>query len=182
MYLFHVSKINRNKDEIDMSSSIKNDIKYAYFLIDAMNRYQDFHSVFNSKIIQMYATEKDWTKEKIAVEAVFEYIRLTEYPNSPSRLLYTYFTDSLDSAKIFNHTERNGEGSIFKFDADGDKVFYYDMDIFHSAVRLLETIGLTQKTFEKLITLSRKYWLTDKDGNTEIIYKGHPVLKKTKVY
>ena len=94
MYLFHVSKINRNKDEIDMSSSIKNDIKYAYFLIDAMNRYQDFHSVFNSKIIQMYATEKDWTKEKIAVEAVFEYIRLTEYPNSPSRLLYTYFTDS----------------------------------------------------------------------------------------
>ncbi len=177
MKLYHVSRNNKNLDIIDMSKSIKNDIVYVYFLMDNMMEYGDFYHAYHSELMQKYSTEKEWGPNKIATEAIFEYIRLTEYSKSPSRLLYTYFTDSIEKATVFNETERENDGGYFSFDADEDKVYYYDMDIFDSAVEILRAQGLTKMSFEKVKKVARIYWQTSKKGHTEIIYKGNPVLK-----
>ncbi len=177
MKLYHVSTINKNKVEINMNESIKNDVIYVYFLMDKMSAYVDFYKAYNSNLIEMYSSQKGWKIEKIAVEAIFEYIRLFEYPSSPSRLLYTYFTDSIDKAKLFNQVERNNCGDYFSFEAEEDKAYYYDMDIFDSAVKMLENTGLSEISFENIKMIARKYWMTSKDGNSEILYKGRPILK-----
>ncbi|MBQ8575529.1 MAG: hypothetical protein IJ447_05730 [Clostridia bacterium] len=177
MKLYHVSTLNKNKVEINMTESVKNDVIYVYFLMDNMNAYTNFYQAYSSQLIEMYSNQKGWSKEKLAVEAIFEYVRLLEYSNSPSRLLYAYFTDSIDNAKTFNQVERNNCGDYFSFEAEEDKVFYYDMDIFDSAVKTLESVGLTEIAFENLKMLARKYWLTSRDGNTEILYQGRPILK-----
>ena len=177
MKLYHVSGNNKNVDEIDMSTSIKNDISYVYFLMDNMMEYSSFCQMYHSQLIQRYSQEKGWGLEKIATEAIFEYIRLTEYSSNPSRLLYAYFTDLIDGAKIFNQTQRADNGDYFSFDADENQAYYYDMDMFDLAVKTFETNGLTEQSFEKIKQISRSYWLTSKHCNTEIIYKGHPVLK-----
>lgn len=177
MKLYHVSTLNKNKVEINMTESIKNDVIYVYFLMDDMNSYISFCEAYSSQLIEMYSKQKGWSKEKLAVEAIFEYIRLLEYSNNPSRLMYAYFTDSIDKAKAFNKVERNNYGDYFSFEAEEDKIFYYDMDIFDSAVKILENIGLTKITFENVKTIARKYWLTSRNGNTEILYKGRPILK-----
>lgn len=177
MKLYHVSTFNKNKVEINMTESVKNDVTYVYFLMDNMNAYTNFYKAYNSRLIEMYSKQKGWSKEKLAVEAIFEYVRLVEYTNSPSRLLYTYFIDSINKAKTFNKVERNNCGDYFSFEAEEDKVFYYDMDIFDSAVKTLENIGLKEITFENIKMIARKYWMTSEDGNTEILYKGRPILK-----
>ncbi len=177
MKLYHVSGINKNKPEIDMRQSSKCDVTYVYFLMDAMQTYDEFHRMYNHSLVEQCSKEKGWSKEKIAAEAIFEYVRLTEFSASPSRLLYAYFTDSIQKAKTFNKVERNNNGDYFYFEADEDKIYYYDMDIFDQAVKELNETGFTEKSFEYIKSIARKYWLTSKEGNIEILYKGRPVLK-----
>lgn len=163
--------------EIDMGQHVKCDVVYVYFLMDAMQTYDKFCQMYNNSLVEQYSKEKGWSNEKIATEAIFEYIGLTEYANSPSRLLYAYFTDSLEKAKIFNKVERENSGDYFFFEGDEKNIYYYDMDIFKHAFKELRDTGLTEKTFEHIKSLARKYWLTSKEGNIEILYKGRPVLK-----
>ena len=177
MELYHVSVINKNKDVIDMKASVKNDMEFVGFLLNNIKEYSDFYCSYHSDCMKRCSNKKGWSVEKIASEAVFEYVRLTEYSWSPSRLMYTYFTDSVERAKQFNKYKREENGDYFWFDADEDKVYYYDMDAFDSAVKLLKLQGLTEQSFEELKHIARTYWLTSKDGNTEILYKGKPVLK-----
>lgn len=177
MKLYHVSKRNKNIKVIDMNTSIKNDMEFVEFLLENIKEYNRFYQAYHSEFMQICSKNKEWTVEKIASEAIFEFIREKEYPSSPSRLLYAYFTDSVEKAKAFNDLERKNEGDYFVFNADEDKVYYYDMNEFHSAVKVLEHQGLTEQSFEKIKQSARRYWLTSKYGNTEILYKGNPVLK-----
>lgn len=177
MQLFHVSKRNKNKIEVDMAEFPKGDMQFLSFLIDVVNDYDAFYQTYNSEFMKMCSKKKKWTIEKMASEAIFEFVRRKHYLSSPSRLLYAYFTDSIEKAKKFNEKEREKEGDYFVFDADEDIVYYYDMDMFDSAVKILEKQGVTQQSFERIKEVARKYWLTSKEGNTEILYKGTPILK-----
>ena len=177
MKLYHVSRNNKNKPEIDMSQTFKNDMRYVHFLIDVMKSFDEFYKMYNSPLAEQSSKERGWSKEKIATEAIFEYVRFTEYETNPSRMLYAYFTDSIEKAKAFNVDRRENDGDYFSFEADADKIYYYDMDIFHQAVKTLEIHGLTEDVFTNILKSARKYWLTSKEGNTEILYKGNPVLK-----
>lgn len=182
MQLFHVSKRNKNKLEVDMAEFLKGDMQFLSFLIDDVNDYDAFYQTYNSEFTKMCSKKKNWTVEKMASEAIFEFVRRKYYPSSPSRLLYAYFTDSIEKAKAFNDLERENQGDYFVFDADDEKIYYYDMDEFHSAVKVLEHQGLTEQYFERIKEIAQKYWRSSKAGNTEILYKGTPVLKNiTKV-
>ena len=178
MKLYHVSKNNKNRDVIDMKTFVKNDMEFVGFLLDSVQEYNCFYQAYNSEFMQMCVERKGWSAEKIASEAVFEYIRKNDYTSSPSRLSYAYFTDSIEKAMSFNKEERENEGAYFVFEADEEKVYYYDMDLFDMAVRILENDKLTENSFRKINDIAKKYWLGSKEGNTEILYKGNPVLEK----
>ena len=149
MQLYHVSIQNKNKEVIDMNTTIKDDMRFVGFLLDNIKGFDDFYQAYHSEFIQMCSKKRGWIVEKIASEAIFEFIRQSDYPSSPSRLVYAYFTDSIEKAKAFNGLERENKGDYFVFDADEDKVYYYDMDVFDSAVKVLEERGLTEQSFEK---------------------------------
>lgn len=88
MKLYHVSRNNKNKPEIDMSQTLKNDMCYIHFLIDVMKSFNEFYKMYNSPLAEQYSKERGWSKEKIATEAIFEYVRFTEYETNPSRMIY----------------------------------------------------------------------------------------------
>lgn len=177
MKLYHVSTQNKNKKIIDMKKSIKDDMRFVGFLLDRIKGFDDFNQAYNSEFMQISSKKRGWIAQKIVAEAIFEFIRQKDYPSSPSRLMYSYFTDSVEKAKYFNKKERENEGDYFVFEADEEKVYYYDMDVFNAAVKVLEKQGLTEQSFEKVKEFARTYWLTSEEGNTEILYKGSPVLE-----
>lgn len=176
MKLFHVSVINKNIDVIDMRKTVKNDYIYVEPLINNVNTFSGFNRGYYDPCMQQKAKTKGWTLNKLATEAIFEYIRFSEYPNSPSRLLSAYFTDSLIAAKEFNQKQRAGNGDFFWFEADDREVYYYDMGLFHLAVTSFDTSGITEANYNNALILARKYWLTSRNGETEVLYKGIPVL------
>lgn len=175
MKLYHVSKINKGQKIIDMCKNKKNDVKYVLFLMDEIYNYDRFYKAYRSEQMNTISNEKGWTREKIAAEAIFENIRRSEYTESPSRLLYAYFTDSLEKAKTFNKDQRNNEGDYFSFDADEDKVYYYNMDVFTEAADSLKN-GFSKQSFDFVKKKAKEYWTTSKSGNVEILYKGKPIL------
>ena len=52
------------------------------------------------------------------------------------------------------------------------------MDLFNLAVKILKSSHLTEETLEEIKGIAKKYWVGSKEGKTEILYKGNPVLKK----
>ena len=177
MKLYHVSKRHAGEIVLDMSRCIKDDLRFVYPLLVVTHSYEDFFATFNSQFMLNQSTKKEWSVCKIAAEAIFEWVRLRKYPNNPSRLLFSYFTDSLETAEVFNQKEREGQGAIFEFEGDAEKCYYYDMDVFDSAVKLLET-GLTLCSFKRIFDIADIYWKAENNKNIEILYKGHPILKR----
>ena len=177
MKLYHVSRHNADKEILDMRESIKDDLRFVYPLLVVVHSYEDFLVTFNSHFMHNQSTIKRWSICKIAAEAIFEWVRIKKYPDSPSRLLFAYFTDSMALAVAFNKKEREEQGAIFEFEGDIDRCYYYDMDIFDSAVKLLET-GLNEYSFKRIFDIADTYWKAENNQNIEILYKGHPILKR----
>ena len=48
---------------------------------------------------------------------------------------------------------------------------------FDSAVKLLET-GLNVCSFKRIFDIADIYWKAENNKNIEILYKGHPILKR----
>ena len=175
--LFHISTRNKQLNLLDMTIHKKNDLKYVFYIFDSAISFEEFLFAFNSKITKACSEEKGWSIEKLAAEAIFEYVRVQKHPESPSRLFYAYFSDSYEKAIEFNRKWRSDAGAIFEFTADIDKIFYYDMDIFDDAVKLFEK-GVTQKSYEDAMALAEIYWNAKSQKNIEILYKGYPVLTR----
>ena len=155
----------------------KCDIRYVSYLFYSATSFEEFLSAFNSDITKACSAEKKWSPEKLATEAIFEYVRTEKHPESPSRLCYAYFSESYEKAKEFNEKYRSGNGAIFKFTADPQNTYHYDMDIFDEAVKMFET-GVTLKSYEKVMALAEIYWNQTIKGETEILYKGYPILTR----
>lgn len=145
--------------------------------------FEQFYLEYNRPIISKLGKEKKWIVEKIATEAIFEYIRQKQYFYKPSRLSSTYFTNSLDAAEKFNNVNREGEADIFTFNADKNNAFCFNMDIFKNACVSFETRGLTLDTFLYAKHLAEIYWKGYEginNDNCEILYLGMPILKNIK--
>lgn len=179
MKLYHVSCRNANKEILDMREFIKDDLRFVYPLLVVVHSYEDFLVTFNSQFMHNQSHIKNWSVCKIATEAIFEWVRLRKYPNNPSRLLFAYFTNSMALAEAFKEKERDGQGAIFEFEGDVGSCYYYDMDIFDSAVKLLEA-GLNECSFKCIFDIADIYWKAENNKNIEILYKGFPVLKRIK--
>ena len=177
MKLYHVSCWNAGKEVFDMRESIKDDLRFVYPLLVVAHSYEDFLVTFNSQFMYKQSAIKGWSVCKIAAEAIFEWVRLRKYPDNPSRLLFAYFTDSMTLAETFNKKERKGQGAIFECEGDVDSCYYYDMDIFDSAVKLLEA-GLNECSFKCIFDMADIYWKAESNKNIEILYKGYPILKR----
>ena len=106
MELFHVSTHNKKMNSIDMGIKKKCDIRYVSYLFYSATSFEEFLSAFNSDITKACSAEKKWSPEKLATEAIFEYVRTEKHPESPSRLCYAYFSESYEKAKEFNEKYR----------------------------------------------------------------------------
>lgn len=177
MKLYHVSRIHAKKDILDMSIAPKNDIQFVHPMMVVAHSFENFSKAINSQLVHEQSKIKGWITQKIAAEAIFEYVRSEKYPDHPSRLLFSYFTDSFEAASLFNNTNREGQGAIFEFEAEKNKCYYYDMDIFDFAVNQLIT-GLTELIFNQIFNIADIYWQAKNNKNIEILYKEHPVLKR----
>lgn len=180
MKLYHVSTINKDKKNLDLSIDPKQDIQFTGDLVYNVSSFERFYAEYNTPMISELARKRGWIKEKVATEAVFEYIRQKQYFYKPSRLLSTYFTNSLENAEIFNKREREGKAAIFTFDADSNNVFCFNMDLFHRACVSVESNGLKDDTFQYTKRLAEIYWQGYEGINNrdcEILYLGLPILK-----
>lgn len=177
MKLFHVSTNNKKMNSVDMATNKKHDIKYVFYLFYSATSFEEFLFAFNSDITKACSKEKQWSPEKLAAEAIFEYVRVRKHSESPSRLYYAYFSESYEKAKEFNEKHRSGNAAIFEFTADPKNVYRYDMDIFEDAVKTFEN-GVTLENYEKVIVLAETYWNQTIHGETEILYKGYPILTR----
>lgn len=83
---------------------------------------------------QMFA----WTRyAKYATEALFEYVRMEEFPNHPSRVLSNYFLDDLKFCEyVYRNTWGNATEEIrslvhmFEIDTDHDHLVKRDMRLY----------------------------------------------------
>lgn len=180
MKLYHVSTINKDKKKLDLSQEPKQDIRFTGNLVYNVSLFERFYSEYNMPIISELGKERGWIVEKVATEAVFEYIRQKQCFYKPSRLSSTYFTNSLENAKMFNNTEREGKAAIFTFNADENNAFYFNMDIFHNVCASFKSNGITNDTFQYAKQLAEIYWKGYEginNTNCEILYLGLPILE-----
>lgn len=174
MKLYHVSGFHKDKSSIDFSISAKPTRDPMLEQVPQARSIRLLRDVYNNSEL-LSAT--GWKPYKIVAELIFEYIRKNEYPDSPSRLVYPFFSKNLDDAILFNREYRNGEGGIFICEADAAKVHYYDMDLFtevSDAVRDNGDAPLTEALYIHAQNNAREYWETSKDGTMEILYEGFP--------
>ena len=185
MELYHVSTQNRSLDVLDMSRMPKQDFDSVKKLVDDVRIFPDFYKELNSSKMQQFSLERGWIKEKIAAEAIFEYVRREEFKEKPSRLYSAYYTASSENAYSFNRRQRGGRGAIFVFTADESKSFCFNMDIFHKACVCFQEEEIREESVKKVVMVAREYWKGYENiasSNSEILYLGNPILEKYKEY
>ncbi len=90
-------------------------------------------------------------------EAIFEYIRKTEFPNDPSRVWGVFVVPTYEEAVEFKSKYRAEKANIFEIIQSPENVFRYDMGFFDIAHKPIEE-GLNIDTFINACEAARRYW------------------------
>lgn len=175
MKLYHVSTQHNDEMKVDLSISPKTYRRTLEWWIPRAGSYDLFSKACESKELPLI---NGWKHFKVVAELIFEYIRVSEYPDSPSRLECPFFFKSLEDAITFIKEQRAGKGFIFTCEANATKAHYYNMDLFTEASDAIEINGLNEDLYTRAQSNACEYWKTSKEGTTEILYEGFPVIEK----
>lgn len=104
---------------------------------------------------------REWSDcSKWGTEAIFEYIRMTEFKKCYSRIFSNFFYESIDMCKnLFKRDyEEPGDddGTIFIYEIDVDDENYqrYDMEMYDIAYEKMENL----EDIEIIKNIARRYW------------------------
>ena len=171
MLYYHVSRYV-NKGDL-LTKETKNNYDFCEYISNCdvttyekvLTCYQHLCSKNTFEITQR--KESKWVSE-----AIFEYIRKTEYIDMPSRIWGVYLSENLESARLFKNEYRRpiinerGEkliGYIYEVEVPSEaKICVFDMNIYSQADQILQN-AIEKETFDELTFLSicsmaREYW------------------------
>ncbi len=95
-------------------------------------------------------------------EAIFEYVRKTEYPQYPSRVWGVFVTRTYKDAEEFNFEARKGRANIFEIVQPIENVFEFDMQLFSLACDPMVKPGLNDITINDAFNYAKLYWSREK--------------------
>lgn len=166
MKLYHYSVDSYNGDQ-----SLKNDYAKHYqfaqpFILALRENMTVFKATYYacmyfSREFRDLNLRKYENFRKDAVEAIFEYVRETEFANySCSRLNCVYYCESKEEAIQYAINDCINCGDFTKeqvklleVEVQADRIFRYDQNIYNQAMTVMK-----ENDFEKVFTLARDYF------------------------
>lgn len=103
------------------------------------------------------------TFEKWLCETLFESVRKQRYPNCPTRIYGTFLCKEFSESRMFNETEREGDGTIFRVRTK-ESVDYFDMKLFTDAESSLHC-GISEGVYNYCLEKAVKYWESKNDAS-----------------
>ena len=140
----------------------------------SLDKCKDLLKEINQK--NNYPDNEKRRDDKWLCEAIFEYVRKTEYPDNPSRVWGVFVVDTPEKAEEFIiKSNRKKESKIFEIVQPVENVFEYDMSFFDFAHVPIVQKGLNMSTFENACERAKSYWRHaryDKEAFIEYIIDG----------
>ena len=172
MRLYHYSV-----DSFQGGKSLRNDFKgqyrYAETFLLALRQGRDiftaayFSAMYLSRELVSLKLRKYENYRKDAVEAIFEYVRETEFADQPGRLRCVYYCRSREEAAAYAEDDCLADGSftkeqvrLFEVEADEKRVREYDQAYYNHALSALE-----RNAFDTVFADARSYYSMERTEN-----------------
>ena len=165
MILYHYS-VDSYKGGSTLINDYKNQYQYAEPFILALRQSMDvftaayYAAMYMGRELVALKLRKYENYCKDAVEAIFEYVRETEFPDLPSRLNCVYYCGTKAEALALMKDDCLADGlfsqeqvKLLEVDVDEARMQTYDQNFFNHAV---EEIG--HQHFESVFADARKYY------------------------
>ena len=156
---YHVSSYIRPGQIL--THATKNNYDYCCYVSTCEpSTYKEFLDIYQKLCLSNAERNSGRKADKWACEAIFDYVRRTEFPKMPSRIWGIYLTDSMEAAEEFLRTERDSQRAhIYEVQLpEKATVFSFDMDIFTKAHdNISENLG-NESSYAFAIEQAREYW------------------------
>lgn len=178
MQYYHVSSYVKEGDILTRHT--KNNREWCCFASSCdLSTYEKFLECYNYLYSRNVLNSTGRNAAKWACEALFDYIRRTEFGEKPSRIWGIYLSASLEDAKTFLAAERkpwvdsegmHHEAHIYTIVLQtNDQVHTFDMNLYTQADELLQHNSPSKKIYEFIIDKARLYWKSTCGSFTEYI-------------
>ena len=162
MIYYHVS-IQRNIGDV-ICPQQKSFSGWSEFVYNTSIRsYSDFAKIHDYLKASDVFRVTERTFAKWLCETLFESIRKQRYPNYPTRIYGTFLCKELSESRMFNKTEREGNGTIFLVHTK-EPVDYFDMQLFTDAECSLYN-GISEDIYNYCFEKAVKYWESKNDAS-----------------
>jgi len=187
MQYYHVSSYVKEGDVLTRNT--KNNREWCCFASSCdLSTFEKFLECYNYLSSRNVSNLTGRTVAKWACEALFDYIRRTEFVEKPSRIWGIYLSATLEDAKKFLVADRkpwvdkNGirhESHIFSITLKStDKVYTFDMDLYTQADKLLQNNQPCKEIYDYIIDKARLYWQSTSGSFTEHIVDSDVLVGK----
>lgn len=169
MILYHISDTLQLGEM--MSRDYKKNMELVVPFIQALKRSEDcfYALLLNAKLIKSVfgkfgMRDMQTNYVKWATEGIFEYIRITEFPESYSRILSNYFYDNLADIKHLYEVDWNMKGKaerfnfhVYEIELEDEEPQKRDMLLFDEAFDAM----WDNDDIQSAITYARRYFQGD---------------------
>ena len=187
MQYYHVSSYIKEGDVLTRHT--KNNHEWCCFASSRdLSTYENFLECYNFLSSQNVQNSTGRSAAKWTCEALFDYIRRTEFSEKPSRIWGIYLSATLEDAKEFLATDRNPwvdingirhESHIFSIMLKTtDNVHTFDMDLYTQADKLLQSNQPCKEIYDSIIDKARLYWKSTSGSFTEHIVDSDVLVGK----
>ena len=187
MQYYHVSSYVKEGDVLTRHT--KNNHEWCCFASSCdLSTYEKFLECYNYLFSRNVQNSTGRSAAKWACEALFDYIRRTEFLEKPSRVWGIYLSASLEDAKTFLAAKRKPwvdskgmrhEAHIYAIILQtNDQVHTFDMNLYTQADELLQRNLPSKEIYEFIIDKARLYWKSTCGSFTEYIVDGDVLVGK----
>lgn len=186
MRLYHYS-VDSYKEGKSLTNDFKQSYKYAEPFILALRESMTlfkatyYSTMYTGRELIALKLRKYENYQKDAVEAIFEYVRETEFPNLPSRLNCVYYCETKEEAIEYAMADCIDSGLFTKeqvilmeVEVEDERIEKYDQEFYNLSMEEIE-----MNHFDKVFEYARKYYAKERtadplieivsDGSNEII-------------
>ena len=181
MILYHYS-VDSYKGGSALINDYKKQYQYAEPFILALRQNMEIFSatyyaaMYMSRELVALKLRKYENYCKDAVEAIFEFVRETEFSTLPSRLNCVYYCETKEEALSFMEDDCLADGlfsedqvKLLEVDVEDDRVQIYDQNFYNYAMNEMEHCD-----FESVFAFARKYYSLERTAEPllEIVSDG----------